>query len=73
MTLVDDPQNPGWKRGYAVLSPANAEWRFYGLYETRLEAESAAALIGPGLRIEFGSHRSHTDEWIEGMSQKRLD
>ncbi len=73
MALVRDPINPGWVRGYAVVSLPDRPWSFRGIFETRREAEAAAQEAGADYRVVFGTNRHGSDDFVEGMSEHRAD
>ncbi|WP_236184345.1 hypothetical protein [Pseudomonas juntendi] len=65
--LPKDPDNAGWVLGWGVVQ--NAPWRFVDIYASKDAAEAEAASRGPGYRVEYGSHRLGSDDFMGGAEQ----
>ncbi|WP_232105799.1 hypothetical protein [Pseudomonas parafulva] len=65
--LPNDPDNEGCVLGWGVVQ--NDPWRFVDIYATKEAAEAEAATRGPGYRVDFGSHRLGTDDFIGGLER----
>lgn len=69
MTLIHDPKNPGWVKGYGVLAADGAPWALFGVFPRRADAEAFAGTLGVQTRVVFGSHRLGSDDFMGSMSE----
>lgn len=65
--LPKDPDNAGSVLGWGVVH--SAPWRFVDIYASKDAAKAEAASLGPGYRVEYGSHRLGSDDFIGGFEQ----
>lgn len=65
--LPKDPDNAGHVLGWGVVQ--NSPWRFVDIYASKEAAEVEAASRGAGYRVDYGSHRLGTDDFIGGLEQ----
>lgn len=65
--LHSNTRHPGWVQGWTVFKTGG--WRgpkFVGVYETREEAQAAAAKAGEGYDIRWGSYAEAEQDLIGG-------
>lgn len=67
--LPKDPENDGWVLGWGVVQ--NDPWRFVDIYASKEAAEAEAATRGSGYRVDYGSHRLGTDDFMGGLEHRR--
>ena len=65
--LPKDPDNVGYVLGWGVVH--NSPWRFIDIYASKEAAEAEAKSRGPRYRVEYGSHRLGSDDFIGGLEQ----
>lgn len=65
--LPKDPDNAGSVLGWGVVQMS--PWRFVDIYASKEAAEAEAASRGSGYRVEYGSHRLGTDDFMGGGEQ----
>lgn len=65
--LPKDPDNAGSVLGWGVVQMS--PWRFVDIYASKEAAEAEAASRGSGYRVEYGSHRPGTDDFMGGGEQ----
>ena len=58
----------GWLHGWGVVNGTRPNWDCAGAYETRAEAEDAAAKAGKGYYARWGSYNELTKEFTSGPS-----
>ena len=58
----------GWLHGWGVVNGTQPNWDCAGAYETRAEAEDAAAKAGEGYYARWGSYNELTKEFTSGPS-----
>ena len=63
--LEPDPQHPGWVFGWGVIRTGQHR-DFKGIFETRDEAEKAAADAGAGYEARWVSHHLGTKDFVSG-------
>lgn len=63
-----DQRAQDWVQGWALVKgqPPNCECA--GMYETRAEAEQAAATAGKGFHTLWGRYNQRTQEFVGGVS-----
>ena len=64
--LQTDPMRPGWVQGWGVVKGEPPCWEFRGVYETRAEAEEAAAEAGDDFHAHWGAYNEDRDEFLAG-------
>ncbi|WP_342649076.1 hypothetical protein [Pseudomonas sp. REB1044] len=65
--LPKDPDNEGCVLGWGVVK--DAPWEFIDIYASKSAAEAEAAARGTGHRVDYGSHRLGTDEFMGGLER----
>ena len=65
--LPKDPDNADWVLGWGVVH--NSPWRFVDIYASKETAEAEAKSRGPRYRVEYGSHRLGSDDFMGGREQ----
>lgn len=65
--LPKDPDNAGSVLGWGVVQMS--PWRFVDIYASKDAAAVEAASRGPGYRVEYGSHRLGTEDFMGGAAQ----
>ena len=65
--LPKDPDNAGSVLGWGVVHIT--PWRFVDIYASKEVAETEAKSRGPRYRVEFGSHRLGSDDFMGGREQ----
>ncbi|WP_053183694.1 hypothetical protein [Pseudomonas thivervalensis] len=68
--LPADPDNKGWVLGWGVVQ--NSPWRFVDIYASKDAAEAKAKSRGPMYRVEYGSHRLGSDDFMGGLEEPLL-
>jgi len=58
-----DPENPGMVKGWCLFTPPPA-LNLKGVYSTRYEAELKKKEFGGDLKIQYGSHKPETNEFV---------
>jgi serine protease Do len=61
-----DPDNPCWRKGWAVRR--SAPWSIHGVYPTTEDAEHALVEAGPGYEVVFGSWRVGSDDFMSSQT-----
>ena len=56
----------GWAHGWGVVKGNQPNWDCKGAYETRAEAEEAAAKAGKGYYVRWGSYNESRKEFTSG-------
>ncbi|PUA41443.1 hypothetical protein C5U62_31915 [Pseudomonas protegens] len=65
--LPKDPDNAGWVLGWGVVQ--SSPWRFIDIYASKEAAEAEAEARGPGYRVDYGSHRLGSDDFMGELEQ----
>lgn len=65
--LPKDPDNADCVLGWGVVQ--NSPWRFVDIYASKDAAEAEAQSRGPRYRVEYGSHRLGSDDFMGGLEQ----
>ena len=64
--LHSNARYPGWVQGWAVYKTGWRRPKFVGVYETREEAEEAAANAGEGYEVRWGSYAEDRKDFVTG-------
>jgi hypothetical protein len=64
--LINDVLHPGWLRGWGVVNGEPPCCEFRGVYQTRAEAEEAAAEAGEDFHAHWGAYNDERDEFVAG-------
>jgi hypothetical protein len=59
---------PGCVQGWGVVEGDPPDWKFAGIFETRQEAQVAAAEAGPGYGVRWGSYDERTKQFFSGSA-----
>ncbi|WP_082061038.1 hypothetical protein [Pseudomonas sp. MRSN 12121] len=65
--LPADPDNEGWVLGWGVVQ--TSPWHFVDIYASKDAAETEAASRGPEYRVDYGSHRLGSDDFVGGLEE----
>ncbi|AVU77052.1 hypothetical protein CRX69_18305 [Pseudomonas rhizophila] len=68
--LPKDPDNAGSVLGWGVVQ--GSPWRFVDIYASKDAAEAEAKSRGPRYRVEYGSHRLGSDDFMGGLEEPLL-
>ena len=55
-------------QGWGVVEGDPPDWKFAGIFETRQEAQVAAAKGGPGYGVRWGSYDERTKQFFSGSA-----
>ncbi|HEX3881682.1 MAG TPA: hypothetical protein VHW66_03425 [Stellaceae bacterium] len=64
--LHSNARHPGWVQGWTVFKRGGWRSKFVGVYETREEAQAAAAKAGEGYEIRWGSYAEREQDFVTG-------
>ncbi|EFI4138097.1 hypothetical protein ACLN7X_005188 [Escherichia coli] len=62
--LMEDKDNKGWVKGWAVVR--SSPWHLVGVFATEEDAEMEARKMGDKYEVHYGSHRTGSDDFVWG-------
>jgi hypothetical protein len=63
---ASDLRYSGWVKGWGVVEGNQPGWKFAGVFDSRQEAQTAAAQAGPGYAVRWGSYDERNKQFVSG-------